>query len=77
MARRLVTLLRGYGCELAPEKFKEVLANTKMELYPELTEERLACADDESIAYCDEVSKRLGVALPRPFIRFQLLNSHK
>ena len=77
MAQRLVTQLRGYGCELAPQEFKEVLTEIKQELFPGMTEERLACTDDESITYCDEVNKRVGVALPRPFVRFQLLNNHK
>jgi hypothetical protein len=77
MAQRLVTQLRSYGCKLEPQEFKEILATTKRELFPEMTEERLACADHESITYCDEVSKRVGIALPRPFVKFQLLNNHK
>jgi hypothetical protein len=77
MAQRLVTQLRTYGCSLAPQEFKEVLAKTKQELFPEMTEERLVCADGESVTYCDEVSKRVGIALPRPFVKFQLLANHK
>ena len=77
MAQRLITQLQNYGCELAPEQFKQVLTETKNDLYPNLTEERLACADEESISFCTAVCKRIGVTLPRPFIRLQLLNSHK
>ena len=77
MAQRLITQLRDYGCDLAPQEFKEVLAATKEELFPGMTEERLACTDEESIIYCDEVNKRVGVKFPRPFVRFQLLNNHK
>jgi hypothetical protein len=77
MAKRLVTQLRTYGCILHPQQFKKILTKTKQELFPDLTEERLACADQESVTYCDEVSKRVGVSLPRPFIKFQLLSNHK
>ncbi len=77
MHQRLSTQLRNYGCELDPRVFKQVLAEAKQQLFPGMSEERLACAEGESIAYCDEVRARLGVALPRPFIKFQLLNNHK
>ena len=77
MAQKLSTQLRNYGCEMAPSEFKRVLAVAKQELYPEMTEERLVCTDDEIVTYCDDVRQRVGVELPRPFIRFQLLNNHK
>ena len=74
---KLSTQLRNYGCDLAPIEFKRILATTKRELFPDMTDEHLVCADDENVTYCDEVRKRLGVSLPRPFIRFQLLNVRK
>ena len=77
MAQHLSTQLRSYGCELAPIEFKSVLAGTKRELFPNLTDEHLVCADEENTTYCDEVRRRVGVELPRPFIRFQLLNVRK
>jgi hypothetical protein len=77
MAQRLGTQLRRYGCQRTPQEFKEILAKTKQELFPGMTEERLACADEESVTYCEEVSKRVGVPLPRPFVKFQLLAHHK
>ncbi len=77
MAQRLSTQLRDYGCDLAPFDFKQILANTKSELFPDMTEERLVCTDEEIVTYCDEIRRRVGVGLPRPFIRFQLLNNHK
>jgi hypothetical protein len=77
MAQKLSTQLHNFGCEIDPAEFKRVLAVTKQELFPELTEERLVCTDDENGIYCDAVCSRVGVELPRPFIRFQLLNNHK
>lgn len=77
MAQRLATQLRSYGCKLTPNEFKQLLATTHRDLYPDMTEERLACADQESAIFCDEVNKRVGVSFPRPFVKFQLLNNHK
>ncbi len=77
MSQHLSTQLRSYGCELAPPEFKRVLAGTKRELFPNLTDEHLICADEENTTYCDEVRRRVGVELPGPFIRVQLLNVRK
>ena len=77
MAQKLSTQLRNFGCYLAPFEFKRVLATAKRDLYPEMTDEALVCADEENATYCEEIRRRLGVELPRPFIRFQLLNVRK
>lgn len=77
MGQKLSTQLRNHGCDMDPSEFKRVLAITKRELFPDMTEERLVCMDEENISYCDEIRRRVCVSLPRSFIRFQLLNNHK
>jgi hypothetical protein len=77
MAQKLSTQLRNFGCDLAPVEFKRVLATAKRDLFPEMTDEHLVCTDEENATYCEEVRRRLGRDLPRPFIRFQLLNVRK
>jgi hypothetical protein len=77
MGQRLGTQLRSYGCNMDPHEFKRVLAVVHNEKYPDMTEERLVCTDEEIDIYCDEVCHRVGIDLPKPFIRFQLLNNHK
>ena len=77
MPQRLSTQLRIFGCELSPREFKQVIAEAKRELFPEMSEEWLACTEDESVVFCEEITKRVGVPLSRPFIKRQLLNNHK
>ena len=77
MAQKLSAQLLKFGCHQAPVEFKRVLAMVKRDLFPEMTDEHLVCTDVESAAYCEEVRRRLGVELPRPFIRVQLLNVRK
>lgn len=77
MSQRLSTQLQEHGCNLASVEFKQLLAKTKTTLFPDFSEERLACSDKEIVTYGDEICRLVGVGLPLSFIRFQLLGTHK
>ena len=78
MRPRIADQLREMGCEATAEEFRRVLADTKAELFPDLTDEHLAFTRHEAERYCKEVRARVACQkLPRVFILTQLVGLRK
>jgi hypothetical protein len=75
--RNIDSELRAAGCSLNREQFYEVVERTRRAIYPEWTQDELACHPHEALRFCEIIRSKLQAPVPDHLIMKAMLNYRK
>ena len=77
MARKLETELRGCGCSMDADMFRDLVVERHTTMHPAWTEDELTCHPDDAKRFCEPVRGEVGSPVPDHVILRTLLNARK